>query len=123
MLRGAPDMSKYLLLLPKNPGEKTDIKSPLTKVKGILCLAGKANQELIQFSRNLIKPFLPSQFAILTYLRDDWPPFLMLQNFYRKKTKQSLFQRVKLKFRGKGNAHKLSRRCQIIRGPQIMGKS
>ena len=84
-------MSKYLLLLPKNPGEKTDIKSPLTKVKGILCLAGKANQELIQFSRNLIK--------------------------------QSLFQRVKLKFRGKGNAHKLSRRCQIIRGPQIMGKS
>ena len=44
---------------------------PLTKIKDALSLAGKANQELNQFKRNVIKPYLTPQFAKLADISDD----------------------------------------------------
>ena len=49
---------------------------PLTKFKDALSLADKANQELNQFRRNMIKPYLPPQFSKLADISDDSKNFL-----------------------------------------------
>ena len=49
---------------------------PLTKMKDALSLEGKANQESNQFRRNMIKPYLPPQFAKLADISDDSKNFL-----------------------------------------------
>ena len=41
-----------------------------------ISLARKVNQELNQFSRNMIKPYLPPQFAKLADISDDSKNFL-----------------------------------------------
>ena len=46
------------------------------KLKDALSLARKVNQELNQFRRNRIKPYLPPQFAKLTDISDDSKNFL-----------------------------------------------
>ena len=49
---------------------------PLTKMKDAISLADKANQELNQFRRNMIKPYLPPQFIKLADISDDSTNFL-----------------------------------------------
>ena len=76
ILQAVPGMSQYLVVASKSSGEKIDIMPPLPKMKDALYLAGKANQELNQFRRNMIKPYLPPQFAKLADIRDDSKNFL-----------------------------------------------
>ena len=49
---------------------------PLTKIKDALSLEGKANQESNQFRWNMIKPYLPPQFAKLADISDDSKNFV-----------------------------------------------
>ena len=49
---------------------------PLTNFKDALSLPGKANQELYQFRRNMIKPYLPPQCSKLADISDDSKNFL-----------------------------------------------
>ena len=49
---------------------------PLTKIKDALSLAGKANQELNQIRRSIIKPYLPQQFTKMADISDDSKSFL-----------------------------------------------
>ena len=49
---------------------------PLTKMKDAISPADKANQELNQFRRNMIKPYLPPQFIKLADISDDSTNFL-----------------------------------------------
>ena len=49
---------------------------PLTKFKDALSLAGETNQELNQFRRNMIKPYLPPQCSKLADVSDDSKNFL-----------------------------------------------
>ena len=51
-------------------------KNQQTKIKDALSLEGKANQESNQFRRNMIKPYLPPQFAKLADISDDSKNFL-----------------------------------------------
>ena len=69
-------MSQYLVAASKSSGGKIDIMPPSTKIKDALSLAGKTNQELNQFKRNMIKPYLPPQFAKLADNNDDSKDFL-----------------------------------------------
>ena len=55
---------------------KFDIMPPLTKIKDALSLAGKANQVLNQFRKNMTKPYLSPQFAILADISDGSKNFL-----------------------------------------------
>ena len=71
ILQAASDISQYLVVAAKSAGGKINIMPPLTKIKDALSLAGKANQELNQFKRNVIKPYLTPQFAKLADISDD----------------------------------------------------
>ena len=63
IFQAASDMSQYLIVAVKSTGGKIEIMPTLTKIKDALSLAGKTNQELSQFRRNMIKPYLQPQFA------------------------------------------------------------
>ena len=76
IFQAASDMSQYLPVAPKSSGGKIDIMPPLTKIKDVLSLAGKENQELNQYRRNMIKPYLPPQFAKLADIIDDSKNYL-----------------------------------------------
>ena len=65
ILQAATDISKYVAASSKRSGEKIDIMPPLTEIKDPRSLAGKENQELNQYRRNMIKPYLPPQFEKL----------------------------------------------------------
>ena len=71
ILQAVSDMSQYLPVASKISGGKIDIMPPLTEFKGALSLEGKVNQELNQYRRNMIKPYLPPQFAKLADISDD----------------------------------------------------
>ena len=64
ILQAASDISQYLVVAAKSAGGKINMPT-LTKIKNALSLEGKANQELNQFRRNMIKLYLPPQFAKL----------------------------------------------------------
>ena len=70
-------MSQYLVAAPNSSGGKIDIMPPLTEIKDALSFAGKANQELNQLRRNIIKPYLPLQFPKLADISDDSKSFLL----------------------------------------------
>ena len=76
ILQAASDMSQYLVAASYSSGGKIDIILPLTKIKDTISLAEKANQELNQFKRSMIKPYLPSQFIKLADISDDSKNFL-----------------------------------------------
>ena len=76
ILQAASDMSQYVVVASKSSGGQIDIMPPQSKIKDALSLAGKANQELNQFRRNMIKPYLPIQFAKLADINDDSKNFL-----------------------------------------------
>ena len=71
ILQAASNMSQYLVAASKSLGGKIDIMPLLTKIKNALSLAGKANQELNQFRRNMIKLYLLPQFAKFADISDD----------------------------------------------------
>ena len=76
ILQAASDMSQYLVAASESLGGKIEIMPLLTKIKNALSFAGKANQELNQFRRNMIKPYLPPQFAKFADISDDSKNFL-----------------------------------------------
>ena len=74
--QAASDMSQYLVVSLKSSGGNFKIMPRLTKIKDVLFLPGKANQELNQFRRNMVKPYLPPQFAKLANISDNSKNFL-----------------------------------------------
>ena len=64
-------MSQYLAVASKKSGGKIDIMPPLTEIKDYLSLAGKTNQKLNQYRRNIIKLYLSPQFKKLGDISDD----------------------------------------------------
>ena len=73
-------MSQYQVVVSKSSGRKINIMLPLSKIKD--GLAGKANQGLNQFRRNIIKPYLPPKFAKLANICDDSKNFLAGDFFF-----------------------------------------
>ena len=64
-------MSQYLAVASKKSGRKIDITPRLTEIKDYLSLAGKTNQKLNQYRRNIIKRYLSPQFKILGDISGD----------------------------------------------------
>ena len=75
-------MSQYQVVVSKSLGRKINIMLPLSKIKDAPSLAGKANQGLNQFRRNIIKPYLPPKFAKLANICDDSKNFLAGDFFF-----------------------------------------
>ena len=71
ILQATSDMSQYLVAPSKSLEGKIDIMPLLTMIENALSLAGKENQELNQFRRNMIKPYLPPQFAKFADISDS----------------------------------------------------
>ena len=76
ILQAASDMSQYIVAASNSLGGKIEIMPPLTKIKDAHSIAGKTNQELNQFRRQMIKLYLPPQFAKLADISDDSKTFL-----------------------------------------------
>ena len=85
---------------------------PLTKMKDANFLADKANQELNQFRRNMIKPYLPPQFIKLADISDDSTNFLFGDSIAD--TVESLRKANQIKLL-KDNTLKVNRRRQTIK--------
>ena len=126
ILQAASDMS-YLVAALYSSGGKTDIMPPLTKMKDAISLADKANQELNQFRRNMIKPYLPPQFIKLADISDDSTNFLFGDSIAD--TVESLRKANQIKLL-KDNTLKVNRRRQTIKplqsprtGIQTTGKN
>ena len=85
---------------------------PLTKMKDAISLADKANQELNQFRRNMIKPYLPPQFIKLADISDDSTNFLFGDSIAD--TVESLRKANQIKLL-KDNTLKVNRRRQTIK--------
>ena len=64
-------MSQYLAVASKKSGGKIDITPRLTEIKDYLSLAGKTNQKLNQYRRNIIKRYLSPQFKKLGDISGD----------------------------------------------------
>ena len=96
ILQAAAGMLQYFVAASKRSGGRTDIMPPLTKIKYALSLVGKANQELNQFRRNMIEPYLPQRFPKLADISDDSKNFLFGDLIFdtveslRKETKQNI---------------------------------
>ena len=71
-LKAASEMTYYLRHKEDHSrNSELDIETPLSMLKDSLSIAGKVNQTINQFRRNLVRPSLPSQFAKLADKVDE----------------------------------------------------
>ena len=69
-------MSQYLVAESNSSRGKIEIMPPLTKIKDVLSITGKTNQELNQFRNNKIKSYVPPKFAKLPDINNNSKNFI-----------------------------------------------
>lgn len=75
-LKAAAELRSYMRYTDQFKNAGIDIEIPLEMIKDSLYIAGKVNQTINQFRRNLIRPSLPSRFAKLADVADETSEWL-----------------------------------------------